>query len=294
MRFETRPLSLSEILDAAFRLIQTEWRTLVGLSLIAQAPLALFAFRMGWLFGSAPASDRWKEIGLVTQGMMLTWLVLYPFVVASLTSAVGSAYHGRHPGPAEAARAGLDSLLRLVLSYGVYVLALGAFFTLAGLGAAVLGASIVPALVSMGTGGTALAVVLVGALLVAAVLAFLFVGSVSALLAPVIVLESRGIFGSVRQAFAIGRTAKGRLIGTVMTAGLIVGIPVSAAQVMIGSMPALGVLVWALLQGVGLAFTTAVAVVLYLDLRSRSERPDLGVRAWQQGEADTGPGLGER
>ena len=50
MSYELRPLSLAEILDAAFRLVQTEWKTLIGLSLIMQIPLVLLALAVPWMF----------------------------------------------------------------------------------------------------------------------------------------------------------------------------------------------------------------------------------------------------
>jgi len=50
MSYELRPLTLAEILDAAFRLVQTEWRTLVGLSMIMQIPLIALGSWAEWLF----------------------------------------------------------------------------------------------------------------------------------------------------------------------------------------------------------------------------------------------------
>jgi hypothetical protein len=115
--------------------------------------------------------------------------------------------------------------------------------------------------------------------------------TVSSLLAPVIVLESNGIFASVSRAFRLGATSKLRLIGVVFTSGIIVGFPVFGAQMMIGFVPYLGLLVWAAFQAIGFAFTTSVAVVLYFDLRCRAENYDLELLAEQ---VEAGPGLGQR
>ncbi len=300
MFYELRSLSLAEILDAAFRLVQTEWRTLVGLSLIMQVPIALLAFQFEWLFdpfaqpfepGEEPSAERLLEMGLVGGGGMLIYLILYPFVAAAVTAAVGNLYLGRHLEIGDAARAGLGALVRLLMAVIAYVIAVGFACVVVIAIAAFAGSTLVELLGALGGAGTALGVI--GGVALAGVLVFwgLYAGTVSALLAPVVVLESRGIFASVGRAFSLGATARGRLIGVVVTAGLIVGFPVFGAQVMIGFVPVLGVLVWAGFQAVGFAFTTATAVVLYFDLRCRSENYDLELLAEQ---VEAGPGLGQR
>ena len=50
MSFELRPLSLAEIFDVAFQLVQTGWKTLIGLSLIIQIPIVLLALLAPWIF----------------------------------------------------------------------------------------------------------------------------------------------------------------------------------------------------------------------------------------------------
>ena len=84
MNYELRPLSLAEILDAAFRLVQTEWKTLIGLSLIMQIPIAILASRASWLFdpfaqpfelGEEPSTDMLIEMGLIGGGMGLAYLI---------------------------------------------------------------------------------------------------------------------------------------------------------------------------------------------------------------------------
>jgi hypothetical protein len=58
---------------------------------------------------------------------------------------------------------------------------------------------------------------------------------------------------------------------------------------LIGMIPIVGLLVWGTFQAVGFAFTTAVMVVLYFDLRCRAENYDLELLAQQ---VEAGPGLG--
>jgi hypothetical protein len=128
-------------------------------------------------------------------------------------------------------------------------------------------------------------------LFILVMIGFLFLGALSSLLAPVVVLESRGIFASVTRIFALGFSSRWRLMGVMLTAGMIVGFPMFGAQMMIGFVPYLGVAIWAGFQAVGFAFTTSVAVVLYFDLRCRAENYDLELLAEQ---VEAGPGLGQR
>ena len=73
MSYELRPLSLAEILDAAFRLVQTEWKTLIGLSFIVQAPMMLIALLLPSLFdplsGALDPGGEMSEATLMLAGL---------------------------------------------------------------------------------------------------------------------------------------------------------------------------------------------------------------------------------
>jgi hypothetical protein len=302
MSYELRPLSLAEILDAAFRLVQTEWKTLIGLSLIMQIPLVLLAMALPWMFDPL-AQPFAAEEEITTEilvemvagigGLGLFYLILYPFIAAAVTASVGNFYLGRRFELADAARAGLRTLFRLVASYVVWAIAyIGAMILVFGVTALVfaVGGAALGNLVEAAGGIGVLIAVLLG-LVVGSLALFwvLFAGMVSSLLPPIAVLESNGILATVQRAFALGATSKWRLIGIVMTTGLIVGFPVFGAQMLIGMIPIVGLLIWAMFQAVGFAFTTAVMVVLYFDLRCRAENYDLELLAQQ---VEAGPGLG--
>lgn len=304
MSYELRPLTLAEILDAAFRMVQTEWRTLLGLSLIMQVPLMLLAFSTPRIFDplAAPIEPGVEPTGQellgavgALSGMGLAYLILYPFVAASVTAAVAHLYLGRPFAFADAARAGLASVLRLVASYLVYLVALFGGVLIVGGAIAMVGvmggALLREVMGSLGGIGIGLAILLGFGVFVLLMLLMLYLGAISALLPPVAVLESAGVVGTVTRSFALAATARGRVLLIVMTAGLIVGIPVGAAQMMIGFMPVFGILVWGGMQALAFAFTTAVAVVLYFDLRCRAENYDLELLAEQ---VETGRGLAER
>jgi hypothetical protein len=302
MSYELRPLSLAEILDAGFRLVQTEWRTLVGLAAIMQIPLVVIAGLVPQLFDPLaqsfdPAEEASAEVlmemGLGFGAMGLVYLLLYPFIAAAVTASVGNFYLGRHFGLADAARSGLRAMFRLLASYLVWMVAyLGVVLVVSGLAAVVFmfgGAAIGGLVEQAGAIGMVIAVLLGIAVAAIALFWILFATFVSSLLPAVAVLESHGVFRTVERAFSLGATSKWRLIGIVFTTGMIVGVPVVGAQMLIGLIPVFGLLIWAAFQAVGFAFTTAVTVVLYFDLRCRAENYDLELLAEQ---VEAGPGLG--
>ena len=303
MSYELRPLSLAEILDAAFRLVQTEWKTLIGLSLIMQIPLVLLASAVPWMFdplaqpfaaGDEVTAEDLVEIAAGIGGIGLFYLFLYPYIAAAVTASVGNFYLGRRFELADAARAGLRTLFRLVACYIVWAIAyLGAMLLVVGAAAlafVVGGATIGSALQAAGGIGRLIAVLLGLAVGGVAFFWIMFMTVVSSLLPPIAVLESNGILDTVRRAFLLGATSKWRLISIVMTTGMIVGFPVFGAQMLIGMIPVVGLLIWASFQAVGFAFTTAAIVVLYFDLRCRAENYDLELLAQQ---VEAGPGLGD-
>ena len=173
MNYELRPLTLAEILDAAFRLVQTEWQTLIGLSLIMQIPVFFIAIAVPQLFDPfAQPLETGEEISeqlafaLVAglAGIVFFYAILYPFVAAAVTASVGNFYLGRRFDLREAAHAGARSFLRLIAAYFVWGIAylfaavavFGAAALLFGIGGALFG----DAIESMGGAGIALAVVL--------------------------------------------------------------------------------------------------------------------------------------
>lgn len=303
MNYELRPLSLAEILDAGFRLVQTNWRTLIGLAMIIQIPMVLVGYFVPWLFDplaqpSFESADETtgevlSEIVAGFGALSLLYLTLYPFVAAAVTASVGNAYLGRSFSLGDAARAGLRSILRLLGSFLVWMFAFGGAATiivaLGALSFAIVGGVVGGLIEQAGTAGTILVVVFSLAFGSLILFGIFFSAVVSALLPAIVVLESAGIWKSVRRAFGLGGTAKLRVVGIIMTTGFIVGVPVMGAQMLIGFIPGAGLLIWAAFQAIGFAFSTAVTVVLYFDLRCRAENYDLEHLAEQ---VEAGPGFG--
>ena len=303
MSYELRPLSLAEILDAGFRLVQTNWRTLIGLAMIMQIPMVLLGYFVPWLFdplsqpdmGSAGemTPERLGELGAGFGLVSLLYLILYPFIAAAVTASVGNAYLGRAFTLGDAARAGRRSILRLLAAYLVWLFAFfGVAMIIATLGVVVFaigGAAVGGLIEAPGTLGTVIVVTMSIGLGGLVFFGMFFAAVVSALLPPIVVLESEGIWRSVRRAFSLGGTAKMRVVGIIMTTGFIVGIPVMGAQMLIGVIPGAGLAIWATFQAIGFAFSTSVTVVLYFDLRCRAENYDLEHLAQQ---VEAGPGFG--
>lgn len=304
MSYELRPLSLAEILDAAFRLVQTEWKTLIGLSFIVQAPMMVIALAMPSMFdpfsgaldpGGEMSEDMLMLAGLGFVGMILAYVFLFPFVSAAVSSAVGHFYLGRPYSAKEAARAGGRVYFKLMGSYFMYMVAvLGATVAL-GMTGVLLFAGGGVLLGLLGGAESTLAAAVGGILgvtaFVALLLAFMFVGCIASLLPPIVALESQGMVGAVSRAFSLGSTARLRLVGIVLSAGLIVGFPVGGSQMLVGSIPVLGTIIWSIFQAIGFAFTTSVMVVLYFDFRCRAENYDLELLAAQ---VEAGAGLDHR
>jgi len=210
-----------------------------------------------------------------------------------VTASVAHFYLGRSFTLSDAARVGLRSMFRLMGSYFVWLIAyvgvMVAVVAVAVMAFSAGGALLGGLLEATGTIGTVIGVGLGTAVVMVAIYWILFATVVSSLLPAVTVLESRGIFRTAERAFSLGATSKGRLIGVIFTTGMIVGFPVVGAQMLIGVIPVFGLLVWAIFQAIGFAFSTAVTVVLYFDLRCRAENYDLELLAEQ---VEAGPGFG--
>ena len=198
---------------------------------------------------------------------------------------MGHFYLGRPISTGDAARAGARVYFRLMGSYFIYgITMVGAMVVLVLAAGLIFGAG-GPALTGLlgegNTLGTAVGVALGAVAIVALMLATLFGFCVSSLLPPIVALESQGVLGSVSRAFSLAGTARLRLVGIVLSAGLIVGFPVGGSQMLVGTVPVLGTLIWSVFQSIGFAFTSSVMVVLYFDFRCRSENYDLELLAAQ-------------
>ena len=98
-QYEIRAMSMAEILDTGFQLLKNRFGLLAGISLIGQIPTIAVFSNFDWLLDPmAIQRGELPEIGaafVFAIGIyMLGMLILMPFVIGSITAAVGDLYLG--------------------------------------------------------------------------------------------------------------------------------------------------------------------------------------------------------
>lgn len=236
MRYEIRAMSFAEILDTGFQLLRNHFTLLVGLSLVMYAPIGLLSVVLEILPPAESMSA--AAIALALIPLALAVVVAAPIVAAAITHAVGALYLGDEVTFEGALRAALSILLPLMGTSILAYLAIFAGFLLL----------VVPGVY----------------------LAFAFF-----LLWQVMVLE--GVFGiaAMRRSHELMKGNMLRALGVLLISAVIVGVVSSGLQLVLSIVPVLGALGSALAQAVSNVFTTAVAVVLYFEIRCRKEAFDL-------------------
>lgn len=242
------PRSLGQILDAGFDVVRRHWVVLVGLAALVYVPVSFveevlpedpsqpFAGGAAWLLG-----------------LLAFVIVALPVVIAAVTDACGDYHHGRETDAGRALRRGLG--LALPLSWTYLVLALVAFVVLLPLFAVIavwepLGFAAVPVA------------------LLAVALPFVVMLRFS-LLTQVAVLEGRSGPGALVRASRLVEGQVLRVFGVYVVVGLLMGLLGGAAGLALGTLAGLAPVAIGLVQAAGFAYTTAVGVVLYEDVRAR-------------------------
>lgn len=246
------PRSLGETLDAAFDVVRRHWVLLVGLSALLYIPAS---FAQAGL--PEPGASAMPELApSLVLALLLTGLAA-PIVVCAVTDACGEILRGQPTDAGRALRRGLA--LTLPLSWTYLVVLLVAMIALLPLG-------IVVAL------WESLGIVRVPAALAAVALPFLLMVRLS-LLTQVAVVER---VSGPRALARANRLIDGqvlRVIGTFVVAGLLAGLVGAAASLAVGELPGVGPIATGLVQALGFAYTSAVGVVLYEDVRARHGEP---------------------
>ncbi len=279
MSYEIRPMSIAELLDAGFQLLKNRFLLLGGLSLVGQIPTMLIFGTFGWLMDPFAFEEGLPEIGamfiVAISLYLLGMLVLMPFVIASITAAVGDLYLGVHVTFESAARKGLARMVPLFITYVIFTIvtlvALGLVGIVLVLGfasaAALLnGAGALGFLIAIGVGVP----VFVGLFCVMMLIAF-----VPGILAAVVVLEGQSLFEAVTRTWSLVGATFWRTTGIAVTVYLLVAIVPAGTQFMVGALPVLGALIWGVVQALCQAYLFAAAVVVYFDMRCRLESFDL-------------------
>ena len=278
-RYELRPQSTAEILDVAFQLLKENFALLGGLSLLGQLPTVAVFMSFSWLLDPiAIQRGELPDIGalfLVVIGFyLLGMLLLMPFVVGSITAAIGDLYLGAEVTFETAARRGLERMLPLAITYII--------FTVVNVAALLVGVVVAGALF---IGGAALvqSSAISGLLLVIAVLAgipavicvSMLLAFMPGLLAAVVVFEEESLFQAVLRTWLLVGSALWRTIGIAVTVYIIVLVAPAGVQLVIGEIPVLGALLWGAVQAICQAYLFTATVVVYFDMRCRNEAFDL-------------------
>ncbi|MBW3562665.1 MAG: DUF4129 domain-containing protein [Actinobacteria bacterium] len=284
-------MSLSDLLDGAFKLLRADAGTIVLITLALFGPLQLLAawaqrdtldfFGMLLDPGSAPDAVG-RGFGDPLIGMLagLAQFLVLPFVTGAVARVVGGSYLGETIPVGTALKAALGRWWSL---FSAWILVHLAEFAGVLVGFALL---VTGAVVGGGVGGGA-------ALVVGVILVLLgFVGAVFVMpffvaVAPAIVLEDLGAVGAMRRSAGLMRPRYWPYLGTAVLTGLLATVVSYALMaVPMGLAFAVGSGAWLLLavgsvlaNVVALPFVAIVATLMYFDGRIRTEAFDLTVVA---------------
>lgn len=251
------PRSLGQILDTAFDLLRRSAPLMVGLAAFVYVPLAFATEAL------APAGQPGSTPPVVASWMLAALalaLVALPIVMAGLIASFGALLRGHEVDAGMALRAGLS--LALPLSGTLLVLGLAVVVALVPFGLLTAVGDGLPTPVRIAGG--------IGTLLLPLVLLLRL-----SLLTQVVVLER--VFGpaALVRAHQLIDGQVLRVFGILFLVGLLMGLLGAAGDHALGSLSGVGPAATGLIQALGFAYTTAVGVVLYADVRvRRGERDD--------------------
>lgn len=272
-----RPLSLSDIFNGAVSYVRANPKPTLGLTTVVVLITAVIGFVAGLAMTRIGGGDLSTVTGVAVGGLVT--LLATTLLSGMLTVIVARAVLGTRITVGQAwarVRARIPALIALTLLEIVAV---------------ALAAGLVVAIIyGIGNAGGGMAATVVGL-----PLTFTFVLAVAYLyaklvLAPVaIVLENKGVVAAVKRSFALSRNRFWRILGTVLLAGVVVGVVSAAISVPFdiagqvisaGSASATiaGIAVSTIGQAIGRVITApfiaGVVTLLYVDARIRSEAFD--------------------
>jgi uncharacterized protein (DUF697 family) len=265
MRYEIRAMSFGEILDMGFRLLRDHFVLIVGLGATVNVPLEILqAWASGGLFAHAGVTGRIVAAVLAVAG----FAIVAPVVGAAVTFALGEAYLERRPTMGDALRRAFAIILpltRTMLLVWLAVLAPPALTVV--LAGVVRFVSPRPALLTAPLVGVPLVI------LALVVMIYLFLGFL--LVTQVVVLEQRFGRAALRRSRALMRDNLLRGTGIMLLAMIFAFVLGGLMQLALHYIPLVGPVASGLTEAVTTAYTSAVLVVLYFDIRCRKEAFDL-------------------
>jgi hypothetical protein len=258
MRYDIRVMSFAEILDTGFRIVRNHFMLLVPIAATSYVTLAVLAEITSWLRLAIGLA------GAILSGLLflILFTVVMPLTSAAIVVAVGEIYVGRPVTMRECMRKAWAMMLPLagtMLLFGVVLVGAAALALVPG------GLLAFAGMRRLGAGAMGIAL-LVTVLYV--MLAFLLVWEVA-------VIEGRFGRAALRRSRELMRGNVLRGAGIVLIGALIVGVLTNVLALALGYIPVVGVLASGTAQAVGAAYTTALHVLLYFDIRCRKEAFDL-------------------
>lgn len=241
MQYEVRSMTLGEIVDTSFRIVRDHFVPLAGLSAVVYVPFTLLM--TGWqmsIQSTAAAGGQLDPSAMIGQlgGIILTMMVVMPIVSVAIAHAVGEAYLGRAVNIAASLREALRILLPL------------------------LGTSILATLILM------------LATLLFVIPGIWFMLGIIPLYAINVMERSFGM-ASIRRSLDLMKDHRGRGFLLYLLITIVSGV-LGAAFGLIGAIsPWVGALAQGVASSVTGAFTGAVFIVFYFDLRCRKEAFDV-------------------
>jgi hypothetical protein len=285
-----RPLSLSDIFNGAVSYVRANPKPTLGLTTVIVLITAVIGFVTGLAMTRIGSGDLSTVTG-VAVGALVT-LLATTLLSGMLTVIVARAILGTRITVGQAwarVRTRIPALIALTLSE---------------IAAVALAAGLVVAIISgIGNAGGGVAAAVVGLPLIMAFVVAVAYLYAKLVLAPVaIVLENKGVVAAVKRSFALSRNRFWRILGTVLLAGVVVGVVSAAISVPFdiagqvisaGSSSATiaGIAVSTIGQAIGRVitapFVAGVVTLLYTDARIRSEAFDFTLLSAPPSAADS-------
>ncbi len=284
-----RPLDFGEVLDLGFGLFRRDFRLYMPLALVGLGPAMVATAIPTSAESDAEVMLTDPGAGLLFFGLLAVGLVFSLMTWAALATAMDARMDDRWASIGSSYARALTLLPKLL---GAAFLA-GAVLMLAAL---VAGFPVV-AIVALATPSPSVATGIVTVMVVVAVVVAVggWWATHTFMLVPAIVVERRGPFGGLRRSFELVRGSRMRAFFVFVVTWLITVVPALAAYILVGSTGALfasnpaetiGLVRYWAVQIVSLGFQSvttplwiACAMVLFADLRARSEGTDLQAAA---------------
>ncbi len=294
-------MTVSDILDGAFRLLKANARALLPIVAVFIVPLQVIAaYAQRDLLGGAGVLEVLSDPSLAAEGGLqgdsnqiggaiagLLNLLVLPFLAGAVSQVVAASYLGHELGAADALRATFRRSWALFLGWVLVHLLEAAGFL-------VFGVALV-ALIAAGAPGVAIGILAVLGVF-AALPVLVAVMALSVAVAPAIVVEHLGPVAGTRRSWSLMRRRFWPVLGTALLAGLVasilgqvLGLIPSIAGLIVGTdggwiLLAIGAILTALITQ---PIVAIVATLQYFDARIRFEGFDLEVIAAELGTPGT-------